>query len=347
MSASNSGLPLYGGGEKPVPGPHVRAAFIGTGNIVGVHLNCLRDRKDVEIVGLCDIDAEALSRRHVEYGGEAFDDFDRMLDTVKPDAVWLCTPPQVREAPLLACAERGLPVFCEKPVARVVEDGASVAAALRARAARVQVGYVFRSVPIVQHAIREMADDRIHLVQSFYGCNVSLSRSLPGWFYDKSLSGGALIDQATHNLDILRLLIGEVTQVCGAAANPVEPKREGYTIDEALALSLVFENGAVGSHCHTWVGDGWRNEVLLSGEKRVYRLGLGSGTLTVEEGSNSRTYRQDQGRMYEHQNARFLEMVTSGDWSSNPCSFDEGVATLELTLRCDAALVGTDNDVDN
>ncbi|MFC1451883.1 Gfo/Idh/MocA family protein [Verrucomicrobiota bacterium] len=315
----------------------IRAAFIGTGGISGAHLRYLAQRDDVEISALCDVDPEHLQGKRAEFGGRPFADFNEMLDTARPDAVWLCTPPLVRRAPLLACAERGIPVFCEKPVERGVEEAERIAAELGDHGRRVQVGYVFRSMPVVQQLRKAMADDKIGAVQSFYGCDFSLRRSAPSWFYEKELSGGGLVDQATHNLDLLRMLLGEVREVRGLVSNPIEPQHDGYTVDEVIGLSLLFENGTVGGHLHTWISDGWRNEMLLSGEKRSYRLSLGRGTLAVEDGGEASTFEQDQGRMFEHQNARFLELVASGDASLNPCPYPDGVETLRLTLMCDAA----------
>lgn len=56
----------------------------------------------------------AALKRQGEFGGEAFADFHEMLDRCAPDAVWLCTPPAIRREPLLACADRKIPVFCEE-----------------------------------------------------------------------------------------------------------------------------------------------------------------------------------------------------------------------------------------
>ncbi|MBA4387574.1 MAG: hypothetical protein C0404_06305 [Verrucomicrobia bacterium] len=316
----------------------IRVACVGVGNISPVHLDYLRSRSDVEICALCDIRDEQLRKRQAQYGGQIFSDYGELIKVAKPDALWLCTPPQVRRDPLLACAERGIPVFCEKPVERDPAKANRIARELKRRKAKVQVGYVFRSMPTVLKLADEIKDDKIHLVQSLYGCGVSLSMNLPAWFYDKKLSGGALIDQATHNLDLLRRLLGEVSEVRGVASNPVHGKKKGYTIDETLSLGFVFKSGAVGGHVHTWVGDKWRNEVVLSGEKRLYRIDLGKGVLTVEEGGTTTTRTQNQAKMYEHENKVFLDMVRSGGWSRNPCEFEDAVKSLELTLACDKAV---------
>lgn len=316
-----------------------KVGFIGTGGISNVHLRFLHERDDVKIAALCDVNEENLDKRHQEYGGLKFTDFHEMLDAVPLDAVWLCTPPQIREEPLLACAEKDIPVMCEKPVERNSAEAERIAEKLGNHNQKVQVGYVFRSIPLVGELLKAKADDRVHLVHSFYGCNVSLTMGLKPWFYEKERSGGGLVDQATHNLDLLRMLLGEVTTVTGVTSNPVKSKETGYTIDEVIAVDFVFENKTVGSHIHTWVGDGWRNEITFIGEKRLYRLNLGRGSLTIETpAEEDHIIKPEQGPIHDHQNITFLKILNSGDWSKNPCDYMDGVKTLKLTEECDRAV---------
>lgn len=334
----------------------IKAAFIGVGGISAAHLRCLQGRKDVKIAGLADPNRANAEKRQAEFGGDIFTDYQTMLERIKPDAVWLCTPSTVRREPLLECARRRIPVFCEKPVERRVPVGAAIAAELARLKARVQVGYVFRCIPLVDELRRRMRGDRIHLVQSFYCCGISLAMSMPKWFYNKRLSGGALADQATHNFDLLRHLFGEVRQVRGMRHNPVHPRRGDYTVEETLGALLMFDNGLIAAHVHTWVGDSWRNEIVLSGEKRVYRLQPSRGTLVVEDqqtrsandppvagksgAAKPAPFRYDQpaGSIYGYENQIFLKQVQSGDWNRNPCSYADGLKTLELTAACDRAI---------
>jgi len=321
----------------------IRAGFIGTGGISGVHLRYLASREDVEIAALCDVSAENLKKRQKEYGGRTFADFREMLDGEKLDAVWLCTPPNFRREPLLECAERGIAVFCEKPVERTSERAFEIARQLSSRDAKVQVGYCFRPHPVVTKLREEMEGDRVHLVQSFYGCDVSLRGRLPRWFYDKSLSGGALVDQATHNFDLLRYLLGEVVELVGLGANPVRAKEPGYTIEETISLSFRFESGVLGSHIHTWVGDAWRNEIVFSGEKRLYRLSWSPVGLVVEdregeEGKKRREYDFPGLALHQPQNEVFVGMIESGDWSAAPSDYADGARSLALVLAANRAV---------
>jgi len=326
----------------------IKAGFIGVGGISPVHLDSLKARKDVKIAAVCDLIPERVKDKQARYGGNGYLDFNEMLKKEKLDAVWVCTPSDVREKPLVACAERGLPVFCEKPAEHSVSKALRIADKLDKLDAKVQIGYVFRSNQVVQALKERVKNDKIHLVQSFYGCEMSLRAKLDTWFYKKEISGGALVDQATHNLDLFRCLFGEVEEVRGFARNPVHKKKEGYTIDEVISLSFVFENGILASHVHTWVGDGWRNEIVLSGEKALYRLNP-CGKLTVEQQSQdplkaSKEKRKDdnvveqKGSIYADENYVFLDMLKSGDWSKNPSSYRDALRTLQLTIACDKAV---------
>jgi predicted dehydrogenase len=326
----------------------IRAGFIGVGGISAVHLNYLKERKDVKIAALSDISAENVKDKLSKYGGKGYSDFKEMLKKEKLDAVWVCTPSVVREEPLVACAEAGIPVFCEKPAERSVAKAAKIADKLDKLKAKVQIGYVFRCTQPVVALKKKLKADKVHLAQSFYGCNVSITMGLRDWFYKKEISGGALVDQATHNLDLLRFLFGEVTEVSGFANNPVHAKKPGYTIDEVLSLCFLFESGLLASHIHTWVGDGWRNEIVLSGEKALYRLNGGS-RLVVECQSQDplkakKEKRADdnivthEGSIYTGENEAFLKMVKSGKWAENPSSYRDALNTLQLTVACDQAV---------
>ena len=298
----------------------IRVACIGLGEKAGPHLRYLATRPDVRIEALCDSDPAALRACRRPAGARAFTSVARMLRAVPLDAVWICTPASVRRGPLLACAARRLPVMCEIPVERTLARAWQLARDLKARDARVQVGYVFRSVPIVRRLLKEMRGDDIRGIVSVFGCG------------QEAGAGGrarpeALLEQIAHNVDLLRLLVGDAVRVDRAGAG-------ARSADGAQAAGLQFATGAAGSHIHLPRGSTWRNEMLLTGARRSYRLDLGRGLLTIEEGSKVRAYRQDPSRLYEHEDARFLDQVVAGEWDRNPCDFEQGVASLALALAC-------------
>jgi len=201
-----------------------------------------------------------------------------------------------------------------------------------------------------------MRDDAIHLVHSFYACNFSMGSGLPAWFYDKSKSGGGLVDQATHNFDLLRFLFGEISDIRGLAHNPVHKISGHYTVDEAIGILFKFRNGIIGTHNHSWVAGGWRNEITLSGEKRLYRVDLIRGSLVVNGPRSKKDravkvnlipdasepdpvwFQHDGTSIYQYENDAFLKQVISGNWSRNLSDYADGLKTLQLTLTCNSAV---------
>ena len=133
-------------------------------------------------------------------------------------------------------------------------------------------------------------------------------------------------------------MFGEVVEVAGLASNPRLKKEPGYTIDETIGVTFIFESGMLGTHTHTWVGDAWRNELNFSGEKRHYRVDMWEGTITVLEGNERRIIKTSEKGMYSYENELFLDMVKSGDWSGNICTYGDGLKTLEMTLAANESV---------
>ena len=119
-------------------------------------------------------------------------------------------------------------------------------------------------------------------------------------------------------------------------------------------MIFLFANGIIGCHTHTWVGDSWRNEIMISGEKCLYRLNPNTGSLVVEDAkktldlnkgklvekkqTGALDFEQDARSLYEYENECFLNQVTSDDWSHNLLDYEDGLKTLRFTIACDKAV---------
>lgn len=318
----------------------VRAGMIGTGSISRVHLEWMKQREDVEIVALCDVSKKAVAEKAGNYGATAYTNHNDMLRENSLDAVWICTPPTARKGLIQSCVSRGLPVFCEKPAAFDADTATEIARDIEEAEARVMVGYPFRVLPIIKTLKDALRDDTIHGIQSLYLCNVSLTMGLRPWFYDIEKSGGAMVDQATHVFDLLRVLFGEICRVDALGSNPVKPKGAGYTVDEVIGLILAYDSGAVGTHLHSWVGNGWRTQIQMSGEKKFYQLDLTGGGLDIFQGSEKIHHPLTDKQLHSYENDVFIDMVKREDFSENPCTYEDAAKTLALTMECNIKLAG-------
>ena len=232
----------------------LRIGFIGTGGIAQRHIRSLEQlgAGRARIAACCDVVLDKAEQAARAHGGTAHADFGRMLDAEPLDAVFLCTPPFVRAEPIEAVAARGLAVFCEKPPAFDAAQGRRALAAIRAAGVVSNVGFMYRWLGVVDRAKEIMAGRRLAAVRSAFLCGPAVDGNLPGWFYLKERSGGPVMDQAIHVLDLHRYLAGEVASVHALGNNQIRPKGEAFTIEDTYTLNLAYASGAIASHTHSW-----------------------------------------------------------------------------------------------
>jgi predicted dehydrogenase len=217
----------------------VRVGLVGAGAVGARHGRTLAGFADVELVAVCDPVAEACTALGGELGVPTVDDVDSLL-RARPDAVWLCVPPFAHGELELTVLAAGLPFFVEKPLAADLQVAERVAAAVAAAGLPTATGYHWRHLDTVEQARSVVARAAVRLVDArWWG-----STPPPAWWSREPLSGGQVVEQATHVLDLVRVLAGEVVEVVGGAA---PSSAEGRDVADATAAVLRLESGAVGT----------------------------------------------------------------------------------------------------
>jgi len=221
----------------------VRIGLIGAGGIAGAHLEALGKIEQARVVATADIKEDAARERARLAGGATpYTDCNEMLDSEKLDAVFICTPPTARFEPIEASLKRGLPVFCEKPASNDLEAAEKTCEMIDRLGGHVEVGYVLRHCKTVERLRELLADDRITFISTWYACPMTLNylkgNGAAAWFYKQEISGGALMDQATHTLDLVRYYAGEIVSVAACGTNKFCPKTDDYTVDDCNAVVM-------------------------------------------------------------------------------------------------------------
>jgi predicted dehydrogenase len=161
------------------------------------------------------------------------------------DAVYVCVPPFAHGPAERAVAAAGLALFVEKPLGLDEQVATGIADAVGAAGVVTAVGHHWRYSAAVENAVRLLADRPVRLVTGAW-----LDKVPPvGWWATRGHSGGQIVEQAVHVLDLARLLAGEVSRVC-AMADGVPPAVAGSPdadVDGATAAVLRFRDGAVGT----------------------------------------------------------------------------------------------------
>lgn len=222
----------------------VRLALIGAGAMAnGVHYPSLSEMNDVHMAALCDrIEDKAnetAARFHVP---KVYSDYRRMLDEVKPDAVYVLMPPHHVFDVAMDVLNRGLHLFIEKPPGLNAYQNRQMALCAERNNVIAMSGFQRRYVPIINTIKKEVEKHaRIHTVE------LNFIKFAP----DPSNYYGGAIDilscDAVHAVDTLRFLAG------GEAVDVASSVRalDAHSPNAFYAL-ITFSNGVTGVLKTNW-----------------------------------------------------------------------------------------------
>ena len=314
--------------DRPIEGnsmTRTRIGFIGAGGIAHRHFNVLDQFDDVEIVAVCDTDFARATDAAARFGARAFDDAKAMLDAVPVDAVYICVPPFAHGAPERAVLRRGLPFFVEKPVALDLETARAIADDVAQAGVVTAVGYHWRYLDTVDE-VRGMLERNPARLLSGYWLD---STPPPRWWWREDRSGGQMVEQTTHLLDLARYLVGDVTRAYGLAGRTDRAAFPGLDVPTVSSASLLFADGTIGNFTSTCLLD-WNHRVGLHLFGEGFAIELTDHDSMIDTG-NGRPVRQAKGDPVEREDRDFIDAV-QGKENRIRCPYADAVATHALAL---------------
>jgi predicted dehydrogenase/threonine dehydrogenase-like Zn-dependent dehydrogenase len=283
-----------------------RIGFVGAGGVAARHARVLAGFPDVELVAVADPDAARAATLAGAHGARAYPGHGPMLDSAELDAVYICVPPFAHGEPEDAVVAAGLPFFVEKPLACEEATARRIARAVRARGLITAVGHHWRYLDTLARARELLTDYPVRLVTGHW-----LDKVPPvPWWTERVRSGGQVVEQAVHVLDLARAVVGEVVEVhaVAAPAPPPGPGREpGDLVDAATAATLRFADGAVGTLAAT-CRLGWKHQAALHVFADGLALELTETELAYHAG-DGRTVETDPGRAKHEVDRAFVDAV--------------------------------------
>lgn len=304
----------------------IRIGVVGAGIIATEHLKHIHRNERAELAAVCDVAPAAAERAARQYGGKAYDDFDEMLDREKLDALFICVPPFAHGNMEEKAAERGIHLLVEKPLGLRMDEVRRKAEALEQSGVIAGSGYCLRYMESVQRAKRYLEGKEIAMVRAYrFG-------GLPPnpWWVDHAKSGGQLVEQTTHNVDLMLHLAGDVRKISADMGLLLSRDVPGITTPDAASVNMVFASGALG-HIDTGFfpqPDG-RSSLEMMG--RNFRLTLEGSHLTITEPDQTWVFK-GRGDFYQAQDDAFIQAVETGDRSLILTPYGEALRTLEVTL---------------
>ncbi len=235
-----------------------RIGVVGAGVIARRHVRTLARFDHVRVCAVADVQPDRAGELAGSVGATAYGDACRMLKGEALDAVYVCVPPFAHGPVELEVVERGLPLFVEKPLAADLGTAERIAAAVEDKGLVTGVGHHWRWLDTVERA-RELLADRPARLAAGYWLDVTPPI---GWWQRQDLSGGQFVEQATHIVDLARLLVGEVEEIFAYAGRTDRAAYPDCDVADVTAASARFAGGAVGSFTCTCLL-GWKHRVGL------------------------------------------------------------------------------------
>ncbi|MGC4760298.1 Gfo/Idh/MocA family protein [Micromonospora trifolii] len=311
-----------------------RVGLVGAGGVAQRHARVLAGFDDVELVGVTDVAPEAASALAAQHGGRACADVTELL-AADLDAVYVCVPPFAHGPAEEAVIEAGVPMFVEKPVAVDLSTAERIADLVARRGLRTAVGHHWRYLSVLDQARDLLADRPVRMVSGAW-----LDKVPPvAWWSRRDRSGGPVVEQAAHVLDLIRVLAGEVTEVT-AYGNGTPPPVDGADIDSVTTAALRFADGAVGTLSAACVL-GWKHRAGLEILADGLALAITEEGLSIRDADGERHVPADPEAARVAVDRAFVDAVRGiGDDVRVP--YAEALATQRLALAvADSARTGT------
>jgi predicted dehydrogenase len=218
------------------------------------------------LIGVADPEAERRDDAVSRFGFErSVADWRELLDDPAVEAVSVTAPNHLHPEIATAAAATGRHVWVEKPVGLTAADALAVASAVKEAGVQSCVGFNYRNVPAIRHARELIAGGSLgtitHARFRLFSDYAGHPRGALSWRFERGQGGtGVLGDLASHGVDLVRYLLGEVDEVIADTAVFIgqrpRPERVGshYAIAEGDQTGEVENEDYVCSMLRTATG---------------------------------------------------------------------------------------------
>jgi len=247
----------------------IKTGVIGLGKMGISHCAILNAHPGVEVVGACD-KSKFLRWMLGKYSAiPVFDDYKKMIKEESPDCVFIATPTSSHFEIAKYCLDNGLHLFLEKPCCLNYSDTAALRDIARDKNLLIQVGYHNRFLGTFR-AVKKLIDnnelgDIYHFDAEAYGPVVTKEQT-ETWRSHRKEGGGCLYDYASHVINLVSFILGDIEHVSGTCLKSIFSKN----VEDAVYSNLHLVTGVSGHLSVSWSEESYRKmstKITVSGKK--------------------------------------------------------------------------------
>jgi predicted dehydrogenase len=226
----------------------IRFGLLGCGKIARRHASLLGGGHvpGACLAAVCDLDADRAEAFAKDVGVPSFTDAKAMLQSAEIDAVAVLTPSGSHARDVVTLAPFGKPIVVEKPMALTLDDADEVIEACDRHHCKLFVVKQNRfNTPVVKLREALSAGRFGKLVLGTVRvrwCRTQAYYDEAAWRGTWSQDGGVLANQASHHVDLLEWIMGDVDSVHGMATTALA----AIEAEDTAVVTLRFRNGALG-----------------------------------------------------------------------------------------------------
>jgi predicted dehydrogenase len=234
--------------EKPV-----NTGMIGTGNRGSFLLQGVLKQPNAKVLAVCDIKPDRLDKAATAAAKDnpaTYADWKKVIERKDIDAVFIATPPYLHSEMAIQAIKAGKNVYCEKPLGITPAQVKALLSAAKGSNKVFVAGQQLRSQKQLGETVRKIREGAIGDVimvkaQRHAAADLAHDGTSGDWYFDVTKSGGYLIEQSVHNLDLCNWVIGaHPLRACGFGAIVMyKNDPPGRTIFDCGSITYDYPNG--------------------------------------------------------------------------------------------------------
>ena len=207
----------------------LKIGIIGAGIISKKHADAIQKLEQTLLIGVADIVPEKAKNFEESYGAKAYIDYREMVKKEKLDAVVICLPHGLHKEAAVYCAEHGVHILIEKPMANTVEECERIIQACEKNKVKLMIGHIQRYFSQIRKAKELLhSGDLGELVMITDNRNTDyFNENRPKWFLSKKLAGGGIVmNFGAHSFDKLLWITERTIEKITASISQHFPQQE-------------------------------------------------------------------------------------------------------------------------